>query len=74
MDAMDDIPVCVAEKPIKFIDQLRDFIRYHNLAYTTEKTYIQWAIRFIRFHKNKHHKDMNNAEIEVDQRVRLEWH
>ncbi|BFM12682.1 hypothetical protein R50072_28350 [Simiduia litorea] len=37
MDAMDDIPVCVAEKPIKFIDQLRHFIRYHNLAYTTEK-------------------------------------
>jgi len=28
MDAMDDVPVCVAEKPIKFIDQLRHFIRY----------------------------------------------
>ncbi|BFM13560.1 integron integrase [Simiduia litorea] len=65
MDAMDDIPVYIPEKPIKFVDQLRQFIRYHNLAYTTEKTYVQWAIRFIRFHKKKHPMEMANIEIEA---------
>lgn len=52
---MNDIPVYVPGKPVKFIDQLRAFIRFRNLAYKTEKTYIHWIIRFIRFNNMNIH-------------------
>lgn len=61
---MNDIPVYVPGKPVKFIDQLRAFIRFRNLAYKTEKTYIHWIIRFIRFNNMKHPSEMGAEEIE----------
>ena len=60
----DDIPTYIPEKPIKYIDQLRTYIRYRNLAYATEKTYIHWALRYIRFHKYRHPCELSTTEIE----------
>lgn len=65
MSLMDDIPVYVAEKPIKFIDQLRVFIRFRNLAYKTEQTYIHWVLRFIRFHNRRHPAQMGPEHIDA---------
>lgn len=65
MKHLDDIPIYVPEKPVKFIDQLRTFIRFRNLAYATEKTYIHWVIRFIRFHDRKHPSTLGPREIEA---------
>lgn len=64
MDEMDDVPVYVPEKKIKFIDQLRAFIRYRNLTWKTEKTYVHWVYRFIKFHRNKHPSEMGPSHIE----------
>jgi len=61
---MDDIPIHIAPDSARFIDRLRTFIRARNLAYATEKTYVSWIVKFIRFHKMKHPKDMNQSEIE----------
>lgn len=65
MENMDDIPVYIPEKPVKFIDQLRQFIRFKNLSYSTEKTYVHWVVRFIRFHDKKHPLDLGSSEIEA---------
>lgn len=48
----------------KFMDELRDNIRVKQYAYKTEKTYLDWAERFIRFHKMRHPKDMGKIEVE----------
>jgi len=61
---MDDIPTPIPAKPIKFLDQLRQFIRAQNKAYKTEKTYIHWVTRFIRFHHKRHPADMGADELE----------
>ena len=61
---MDDIPVYVPSKSTRFLDQLRSFIRFRQLAYTTEKTYILWARRFINFNKKIHPVKMGTAEVE----------
>lgn len=52
----------MAEK--KFLEILTDQIRVKHLSYKTEKTYLDWAERFIRFHKMTHPKDMDTSYLE----------
>ncbi len=61
---MQDIPIYVDHHSTRFIDRLRLCIRSRNLAYATEKTYVTWALQFIRFHRKQHPKDMGTNEIE----------
>ncbi|MDX1803066.1 MAG: integron integrase [Alcanivorax sp.] len=49
-----DVPPSLPASPTRFIDRLRAFIRSRNLAYCTEKTYVQWVLRYIRFHGRRH--------------------
>ncbi len=53
------------QKPKKLLDQVRDAIRLKNYAYSTEKTYVDWITRFIRFHKLRHPREMNSPEVEA---------
>ena len=62
---MDDIPKKLPDKPVRLIDQIRAEIRSRNLSYATEKTYIQWVVRFIRFHGRKHPVNMGDREVEA---------
>lgn len=61
---MDDIPVSVDPDSSRFIPRLRVFIRNKGLSYNTEKTYISWIIRFIRYHELKHPENLGPAEID----------
>ena len=61
---MDDIPVPIDPESTRFIPRLRLFIRQKGLAYSTEKTYIQWILHYIRFHKMRHPKDMGPTEVD----------
>lgn len=49
----------------QFLDDLRDKIRVKQYAYKTEKSYVEWAERFIRFHGIRHPKEMGKPEIEA---------
>ena len=60
---MDDIkPIVPANSP-RLLDQLRLHIRSNGLAYQTEKTYLLWARRYIRFHKRRHPRSMGSLEV-----------
>ena len=48
---MDDIPPTIPAEPIRFLDQLRAFIRSQNKSWATEKTYILWIKRYIHFYQ-----------------------
>jgi integron integrase len=61
---MDDVRTPLAEKPARFLDQLRVLMRQQQLAYPTEKTYLHWIRKFIRFHGRRHPKDMGAAEVD----------
>ncbi len=61
---MNDIPVSIPANPTRFLDKLRQFIRIQNKAYKTEKTYIHWAKRYIRFHHKRHPREMGADEVE----------
>ncbi|WP_230390729.1 phage integrase N-terminal SAM-like domain-containing protein [Reinekea sp. G2M2-21] len=53
-----DIRTALPEKPKGFLDQFRVFIRSRGLAYATEKTYLLWAKRFVRFSKYQYPKTL----------------
>lgn len=60
-----DIPPAIPAQPTRFLDRLRGFIRMRGLAYATEKTYVFWIKRFIRFHDREHPEKMGAAEVET---------
>ncbi|MEM1112617.1 MAG: integron integrase [Pseudomonadota bacterium] len=62
---MDDIPVGVPASPKRFVDQLRADLRARGYAYSTERTYLHWAKRFISFHGKRHPSQMGKPEIEA---------
>lgn len=61
---MEDIPLPIPKKPVRFLDQLRLHMRSKRLAYKTEKTYIMWIKDFIYFHDKKHPKEMGTVEVD----------
>ena len=47
----------------RLLDQLKSAIRIRHYSYRTEQTYVHWVVRFIRFHKMRHPKDMEAPEV-----------
>jgi len=48
----------------RLMDQVRETLRFYHYAYSTEKSYTEWILKFIRFNGKKHPKDMGKFEIE----------
>lgn len=49
--------------PPKLLDILREEVRARHYSPRTEKAYVQWAERFIRFHRMRHPAEMGADEI-----------
>ena len=53
----------MTQRPRKLLDQVRDAIRLKDYAYSTEKTYVYWAKRFVLHHKKRNPLEMGQEEI-----------
>ena len=55
------------EKPAKprLLTQVRERIRFHHYALSTEKVYVHWIRFFIRFHGLRHPATMGRVEVEA---------
>jgi len=62
---MQDIPRTLPNPPVRLIDKFRFFIRKRGMAYKTEKTYVGWVLRYIRFHNKQHPSDLSEAHVEM---------
>ena len=51
-------------RPPRLLDQLRLVLRLRHYAVSTEDCYVQWARRFILFHRMRHPRTMGAAEVE----------
>ncbi len=63
--SMGNMPTFRPQSDLKLLDQVRQVLRYYHYAYKTEKAYIQWIVRYIRFHNNKHPKTLSTTDIEL---------
>jgi integron integrase len=62
---MENKPKFTPDPKLKLMDQVRQVLRYHHYAIATERTYVQWIVRFIRYFNNRlHPRDMGAKEIE----------
>ncbi|MCG3208818.1 MAG: Tyrosine recombinase XerC [Anaerolineae bacterium] len=52
-------------QPPKLLDQVRQVLRRQHYARRTEDAYINWIVRFVRFHKLRHPLKMDTPEIEA---------
>ena len=50
--------------PPRLLDQTRERIRYKHYSLRTEKAYLFWIRRYIRFHGLRHPRMMGAAEVE----------
>ncbi|GMQ82887.1 MAG: hypothetical protein BMS9Abin05_2353 [Rhodothermia bacterium] len=53
----------IARRPGKLVAAVRAACRRRNFAVSTEKTYLEWIKRFIRFQKLRHPADLGAEEI-----------
>ena len=60
----DNIPTNLPDKPMRFMDQFRVFIRSKQLAYKTEKTYCLWVVDFIHYHNMQHPKHLGGPHLD----------
>lgn len=51
-------------RPPRLLDQVRQVTRARHYSRRTEDCYVQWATRFICFHKKRHARDMSAAEVD----------
>src|SRR5688500_2728798 len=49
----------------KLLDQVRDHLRARHYSLRTERSYVSWIIRFIRFHGLRHPRDLGPHEVEA---------
>ncbi len=49
----------------KLADRIRETIRLRGYSIRTEKAYVHWYERYVRFHNLRHPKDMDEPEIEA---------
>lgn len=52
-------------EPGQLLNEVRLRIRARHMSYRTEKTYLDWIRRFIRFHGLRHPKTMGAVEVEA---------
>jgi integron integrase len=52
----------VAAEP-KLLDQLSEIMRLKHMAFSTEKTYREWVVRYCKFHDFRHPREMRSKEI-----------
>ncbi len=62
---MDDVRRPLPDKPVRFLDQLRAFMRSKQMAYKTEQTYCKWVARYIRYHDHKHPSEMGAEQVDA---------
>ncbi|MCG3205190.1 MAG: Tyrosine recombinase XerC [Elusimicrobia bacterium] len=55
-------PALQPAKP-RFLDRVRAVLRFHHYSYKTEKTYVHWIVRYIRFHQMKHPADLSTQHV-----------
>ncbi len=59
-----DEPTTFRPSASRLMDQVRETLRFYHYAYNTEKSYVDWILKFIRYSGKKHPKDMGKFEIE----------
>jgi integron integrase len=60
------MPDPTRSQPPKLLDEVRQVLRLHHYSIHTERSYVEWIIRFVRFHGMRSRKDLFPAEPKIE--------
>jgi integron integrase len=52
-----------AKQTSPFLDEVRSAIRVRHYSIRTEKSYVNWIVRYIHFHSCRHPRDLHEADV-----------
>jgi integron integrase len=50
----------------KILDEVRQYLRLHHYSIHTERSYVDWIVRFIRFHRMRSREDLLPGESKIE--------
>jgi integron integrase len=53
-------------QPPKLLDEVRQVLRLHHYSIHTERSYVEWIVRFVRFHGMRSRADLFPAEPKIE--------
>ena len=63
MESQEESP---AEQSPKLLDQVRSVMRLHHYSIHTERSYIDWIKRYIRFHQMRSREDLKDGARKIE--------
>ena len=62
--------LCQEPKQPKLLVQVRQYLRLHHYSIHTERSYVDWIVRFIRFYHMRSRDDLLPAEPKIVSELR----
>ena len=60
------MPGSPPSQPPKLLDDVRNVLRLHHYSIHTERSYVEWIVRFARFHGMRSRADLFPAEPKIE--------
>jgi integron integrase len=60
------MPDATRSQQPKLLDEVRRVLRIHHYSIHTERSYVEWSVRFVRFHGMRSRQDLFPAEPKID--------
>jgi integron integrase len=60
------MPTTIRSQQPKLLDEVRNILRLHHYSIHTERSYVDWIIRFVRFHEMRSRDDLFPAEPKIE--------
>jgi len=60
------MPGSIRKQPPKLLEQVRGVLRLHHYSIHTERSYVEWIVRFVRFHDMRSREDLLPAEPRIE--------
>jgi integron integrase len=60
------MPDARRSQPPKLLDEVRQVLRLHHYSIHTERSYVEWIVRFVRFHGMRSRADLFPAEPKIE--------
>ena len=60
------MPTLTKDQQPKLLDEVRQVLRLHHYSIHTERSYVDWIVRFVRFHGMRSREGLFPAEIKIE--------
>jgi integron integrase len=60
------MPDTIRSQPPKLLDEVRNVLRLHHYSIHTERSYVDWIVRFVRFHGMRSREALCPAEAKIE--------